>query len=55
MLNEIQEDMNKLLVIFSVYKQKDGLRKSIQNMKEELSRGRNTEEELKIGNENTSK
>lgn len=37
--------MNKL--IFSVYKQKDGIRKSIQNMKEELSRGRNIEEELK--------
>jgi hypothetical protein len=48
MLNEIQEDMNKLLDIFSHYKQLGEMRKSIQNMKEELSRGRNTEEKLKI-------
>lgn len=47
MLNEIQEDMNKLIVIFSDYKQQGEIRKSMQNMKEELSRGTNTEEKLK--------
>lgn len=36
MLNEIQEDMNKPLAIFSHYKQLDEIRKSIQNMKEEI-------------------
>lgn len=48
MLNEIQEHMNKFLDTFSHYKHLGEIRKSIQNMKEELSRGRNTEEKLKI-------